>query len=297
MISQWIGAMIFALILLSLVFVWIRWRYFRLDYAKRALERQVADLSRQLEYSNGLKQKITMMIAHDLQSPLHFLNLLSDHVARFAANNQLPEVKAGTEEIRKATGNIHAFVKEVNLWARSQHENFQVAKYAFEFDELFAELEQFFAEMLLINGNRLTGQYPRDIFIHTNRDILKAILRNLIDNANKHTNQGKITVAIEHDRKGDPILVVSDTGSGMLPADLLRITRRINNPAADIPVESNSRLGYQIIIDFAYALDYTLSVSSTRGKGTSVVISGLICKGPIQSRLHSSNIVGICQPD
>ena len=278
--------MIFALIVLFLVFVWTQWRYFRLNYAKRELERQVIDLSRQLEYSNGLKQKITMMIAHDLQSPLHFLNLLSDHVARFAANNQLPEVKAGTEEIKKATGNIHAFVKEVNLWARSQHESFRVAKHTFGFDELFAELEQFFAEMLLVNGNKLVADYPADITIYTHRDILKAILRNLIDNANKHTHGGKITVSIEQDKEGRPALIVSDTGSGMLPVDLQRITRRINAPSADVPVESNSRLGYQIIIDFAHALDYTLSVASIRGEGTSVSIFGLECRELIPSPVH-----------
>lgn len=297
MISQWIGTMIFALVVLSLVFVWTQWRYFRLHYAKRELERQVADLSKQLEYSNGLKQKITMMIAHDLQSPLHFLNLLSDHVARFAANNQLPEVKAGTEEIKKATGNIHAFVKEVNLWARSQHESFRVAKHTFAFDELFAELDQFFAEMLLVNGNKLAAHYPADISVYTNRDILKAILRNLIDNANKHTHCGKITVAIVQDKEGRPVLIVSDTGSGMLPVDLQRITRRINSPTADMPVESNSRLGYQIIIDFAHALDYTLSVASVRGEGTSVSIFGLECTELTPSRIQSANIIGICEPD
>ena len=133
MIFQWICVMFLTVAVLLAFFLWVRNRYFRLDHAKRALERQVEDLSRRLEYSNGLKQKITMMIAHDLQSPLHFLNVLSDHVSRFAANNQLTEVKAGTEEIKKATGNIHAFVKEVNLWARSQHESFQPAQHSFSF--------------------------------------------------------------------------------------------------------------------------------------------------------------------
>lgn len=289
--------MFVAMIPLTLVLVWLWKRYFRLDHAKRKLERQVADLSRQLEYSNGLKQKITMMIAHDLQSPLHFLNVLSDHVSRFADNNQLPEVKAGTEEIRKATGNIHAFVKEINLWARSQHDNFELAQHVFPFSEVVTEIRQFFAEMLMINNNRLTVWSPEDIAIFTNRDILKAILRNLIDNANKHTANGEITLTFSGAPNGTGSVTISDNGTGMLTADLQKIHRRLANPGGNIPVEPNSRLGYQIIIDFAQTLGYSIDVTSIRGKGTTVVISGLICSEPFVPRMRSADIIGVCELD
>ena len=257
---------------------------------------QVEDLSRRLEYSNGLKQKITMMIAHDLQSPLHFLNVLSDHVSRFAANNQLTEVKAGTEEIKKATGNIHAFVKEVNLWARSQHESFQPAQHSFSFSELAGELQLFFEDMILLNHNTLVVDCHEDIFVYTNRDILKAILRNLIDNANKHTRGGQVKVIFTHDENG-PLLTVSDNGSGMQPGDLQKIRRRLCNPVINAPVEPNSRLGYQLIADFAHTLGYMMSVKSTKGVGTSVSISGLVCHSPFVATLHSAEVISICQPD
>ncbi|HWV32106.1 MAG TPA: HAMP domain-containing sensor histidine kinase, partial [Dyadobacter sp.] len=264
--------------------------------AKRELEQQVEDLSRRLEYSNGLKQKITMMIAHDLQSPLHFLNVLSDHVSRFAANNQLPEVKAGTEEIKKATGNIHAFVKEVNLWARSQHENFQPAQHSFSFNELAGELQQFFEDMVLLNKNVLVVDCPDEVFVYTNRDILKAILRNLIDNANKHTRGGEVRLVLTDSEHG-PVLTVRDNGSGMLTSELQKIRRRLANPVVNAPVEPNSRLGYQLIADFAHTLGFTMSVKSSKGAGTSVSIGGLVLHSPFTSRLHSTEVIGVCQPD
>ncbi|GGM93425.1 hypothetical protein GCM10010967_28220 [Dyadobacter beijingensis] len=296
MISQWITIIFLAALSLLVFFLWVRNRYFQLDLAKRALERQVEDLSRKLEYSNGLKQKITMMIAHDLQSPLHFLNVLSEHVSRFAANNQLPEVKAGTEEIKKATGNIHAFVKEVNLWARSQHENFQLAQHSFSYAELVAELQQFFGDMMLMNQNSLVVEYEEDVFIFTHRDILKAILRNLIDNANKHTRGGEVRLTLTHHHDG-PVLTVSDNGAGMLPADLQKIRRRLANPTLNAPLEANSRLGYQLMADFAHTLGYRLEVSSNKGAGTSVRISGLVCHSPFVAELHSTEVIGVCQPD
>ncbi|WP_342087457.1 sensor histidine kinase [Dyadobacter sp. OTU695] len=296
MILQWICFMILAAALLLAVLVWVRNTCFRLYVAKTALERQVDDLSRRLEYSNGLKHKITMMIAHDLQSPLHFLNVLSDHVSRFAANNQLLEVRAGTEEIKKATGNIHAFVKEVNLWARSQHENFQPAQHSFPFSELAGELRQFFEDMILLNRNTLVIECKEDIFVYTNRDILKAILRNLIDNANKHTRGGEVKVIFTDDENG-PLLTVSDNGSGMQPGELQKIRWRLSDPVANAPVEPNSRLGYQLIADFAHTLGYTMSLTSTLGAGTSVSIRGLVCHSPFVATLQSTEIISICQPD
>ncbi|MBO9612929.1 MAG: HAMP domain-containing histidine kinase [Dyadobacter sp.] len=288
--------MVLTVVSLLAFFLWVRDRYFRLDLAKKELEQQVEDLSRRLEYSNGLKQKITMMIAHDLQSPLHFLNVLSEHVSRFAANNQLPEVKAGTEEIKKATGNIHAFVKEVNLWARSQHENFHPAQHSFSFNELAGELEQFFEDMVLLNKNVLVVESEEDVFVYTNRDILKAILRNLIDNANKHTRGGEVRLAFTQTENG-PVLSVSDNGSGMLPSELQKIRRRLSNPVVNAPVEPNSRLGYQLIADFAHTLGFTMSVKSSQGAGTSVRIEGLVLHSPFTARLHSTEVIGICQPD
>lgn len=296
MIFQWICVMVLTVVSLLVFFLWVRDRYFRLDLAKRELEQQVEDLSRRLEYSNGLKQKITMMIAHDLQSPLHFLNVLSDHVSRFAANNQLPEVKAGTEEIKKATGNIHAFVKEVNLWARSQHENFQPAQHSFSFNELAGELQQFFEDMVLLNKNVLVVDCPEDVFVYTNRDILKAILRNLIDNANKHTRGGEVRLVFTNSDNG-PVLTVTDNGTGMLASELQKIRRRLSNPVVNAPVEPNSRLGYQLIADFAHTLGFTMSVQSSKGAGTSVSIGGLVLHSPFASRLLPTEVIGVCQPD
>lgn len=296
MILQWICVMVLTVVSLLAFFLWVRDRYFRLDLAKRELEQQVEDLSRRLEYSNGLKQKITMMIAHDLQSPLHFLNVLSDHVSRFAANNQLPEVKAGTEEIKKATGNIHAFVKEVNLWARSQHEDFQPAQHSFSLNELAGELQQFFEDMVLLNKNVLIVDCPEDVFVYTNRDILKAILRNLIDNANKHTRGGEVRLVFTNS-ENSPVLTIADNGSGMLASELQKIRRRLSNPVVNAPVEPNSRLGYQLIADFAHTLGFTMSVKSSKGEGTLVSIGGLVLHSPFVSRLHSTEVISICQPD
>ncbi len=270
-------AVLFALCLLVFSFyLFVKLRYHYLTQRKMQLEAQVSERTKQLEYSNRLKEKITLLLAHDLQSPLHFLNLLSDHVATALEKDRLDDARTGTAEIQKAATNIHAFVKEINLWTKSQQEGFFLTKRPFPFDDLANELGAFFQEMLLFKNNTLEFVNPGQWQILTNREILKAVIRNLIDNSNKYTTGGHIRVELDKLDDGHLVLSVSDNGRGMSPAELAKINRRIENVLTTAGIEQSGRLGYQIIIDFVARLECKLEVNSIVGKGTTVTISSLL---------------------
>ncbi|GGH25551.1 hybrid sensor histidine kinase/response regulator [Dyadobacter endophyticus] len=270
-------ATLFALFLLAFSFyLAVKLRYHYLTQRRKQLEAQVQERTKQLEYSKRLKEKITLLLAHDLQSPLHFLNLLSDHVAAALEKDRLDDVRTGTAEIKKAATNIHAFVKEINLWTKSQQDGFFLSKRPFPFDGLASELREFFEEMLLFKKNTLHFVNPDNLELLTNREILKAVIRNLIDNSNKYTTDGHIRVELVRQDDKYLKLSVSDNGRGMSPADLSKIKRRIENVLTTEGIEQSGRLGYQIIIDFVARLECKLEVESTVGQGTSVTISGLL---------------------
>ncbi|MBO9611831.1 MAG: histidine kinase [Dyadobacter sp.] len=276
----WHQTWYFRLLMLTLsfagIYVIVRLRYFYLLKLKNMLEAQVKERTRQLEYSNKLKEKITALLAHDLQSPLHFLNVLSDHLSTALDKEQLKDVKRGTDEIRKTTSNMYAFVKEINLWAKSQQEGFFINKKAVRPDLLIEELGEFFSEMLSMKGNVLEFENPGHYALFTNREILKAVLRNLIDNSNKHTLNGKIVVSLRRNENDTLSLTVTDNGIGMAPAEVSRINRLISNVMTSEGIEQSGRLGYQIIVDFVARLHCGLEVSSEKGRGTTVSIVGLI---------------------
>ena len=266
-----LGFLVFVAAIFGLVMLW----YLYLIKRKTLLEKQVQDRTAKLLYSNRLKEKMTLLIAHDLQSPLHFLKILSEHVFKSAQASNWEEVMSGSQEIKKATNNIHSFVEEFTLWSRSQNENFNLTKESFYIDELIKELQQFYQEMLVLNNNRVSFENLGPQIIHTNREILKAVLRNLLDNANKYTRHGKILFRLETDDNGKLILTISDNGSGMSLTDLNKINKRIAQASTIASIEQNSRLGYQIIIDFVIRLGCRLEVTSSKGNGTTVKIIGL----------------------
>jgi signal transduction histidine kinase len=272
--QTWYFRLFLLLLAAAFVFALMRLRYFYLINRKRELEVQVKERTTQLEYSNKLKDKITMLLAHDLQSPLHFLNVLSEYVSVSVDKNEYQEAKTGIHEIKKAAGKIHAFISDINLWTKSQQETFYYTKKSFSFLELMAELKVFFAEMLLIQNNKLEI-HCEECELFTNREILKAVLRNLIDNSNKHTKNGSIVVMLVEGSDDTLTLIVSDNGGGMSPADVKRINHRIENVMTTEGIDHSGRLGYQIIIDFVSILKAKLTLQSEKGQGTMVKISGL----------------------
>lgn len=273
--QQWYFKLLLFFLCVVLVAVLFRVRYYILIRRQYSLEQKVQQRTRELVHNNRLREKLTLLIAHDLQSPLHFLSILAQHVHKAAQKNDLPGVMEGSEEIRSTTLKIYAFVEEFNLWSKALHDSYRLKQEQFPAGGLVSDLEQFFEEMVRMKKNQLVTSFPEGLLINSDRDVLKAILRNLIDNANKYTYNGRINVAIGVAANGRLFVTVSDDGQGMDEAALAQLRARIGRKAT--PVEKDSRLGFQLIIDFAALLGGGLSVDSARGAGTTVVLSGIDC--------------------
>ncbi len=260
---------------LIIVLAIVRIRYANLVKRNKALELKVSQRTLHLQNANRLKEKMLMMVGHDLQSPLYFLGYLSQTNYESVQRDD----KAKTEEmslaIKNTSGKIYTFVEEFHLWARIQDEEYSLRKEVFALQSLLTELADFSRELLQQFNNVMHLQTDRDYQVYTNRDLLKAVLRNLIDNANKHTRNGTITVACTTDR-GMCAITVTDTGNGIAAVELDKIRQLIaestNRQAAP---NHNNRLGFQFIIDFTTRLELILSIESEQGKGTQVKVAGL----------------------
>jgi signal transduction histidine kinase len=255
-----------------LMVVIIRVRYQYLIRQRNQLEAEVKDRTRALVYNNKLMEKLTVMIAHDLKSPLHFLSKVTGHLRKKVQQENLQAIERTSSEIKNTADQVYQFVEAFNLWASSFTEGFTVNKTSFALDELLQELGLFFKEMLDANGNRLFTITPVNYTLDTDRELLKVIIRNIIDNANKHTQACDISISVVAETEQHITITIADTGEGMSAPVLKRIQDRIAQASTAAGIERNSRMGYQMIIDFATRLDAKLVVQSEPGKGTSVTL-------------------------
>lgn len=263
------------ILILLLIYLVVKIRYAYLLKQNKQLEQEVANRTFHLNNANRLKEKMLMMVGHDLQSPLHFLGYLSDTNYEAVMSNQHEKAGLISREMKNASREIYAFVDELSLWARVQDERFNLKKTAFSFTSLVSELDLFFKEILGHQRNTFEFTTEENYELYTNRELLKAILRNLVENARKHTHQGVISVHCYRDSDNTCSVRVSDTGKGMTPETLGKINNLIRHSGETLDFESGNRMGYQFIIDFVTRLSMHLAIDSQENKGTVVVVSGI----------------------
>ncbi len=120
-------------------------------------------------------------------------------------------------------------------------------------------------------GMEIAGGIPRTI--QTDPTRLRQILLNLVDNAIKFTNQGRVWVEIELDQTGPerPILEfrVCDTGMGMSPDQIGRLFEPFRQASEKISRQfGGTGLGLAISRQLARLLGGDIWVESTPGKGS-----------------------------
>ena len=101
--------------------------------------------------------------------------------------------------------------------------------------------------------------------------LLSILLRNLIDNAVRHTASGTSIKVSVNSRNGQTCLSVDDDGPGILEADMARISERFYRPVGTNA--SGSGLGLSIVRRIADIHAATLNITAgENGKGLSVAV-------------------------
>ena len=174
-------------------------------------------------------------------------------------------------ELVKATEEVYHFVEDFGWWLSSMGKNFNPQNREINLSDMLTELEQFFVEQLKAKENKLIFPTYKSMVLYTDWQLLKIIIRNIIDNANQHTLNGMIEINTQAS-DGMGTIVIKDNGKGMDENLLKRINQRLKQKTIDYQ-ERESGYGYRFIIDFSKLLNIRVHVESELGKGTTIILS------------------------
>ena len=120
--------------------------------------------------------------------------------------------------------------------------------------------------------SRLSSDLPS---VLADRDRLVQIVINLVDNAVKYTSEGgRVTVQAQKPADGQIEVDVIDTGIGIPPADLPRITERFYRVDKARSRElGGTGLGLAIVKHLVFAHGGQLRIESEPGRGTTVRVT------------------------
>jgi len=175
--------------------------------------KEIQEKNMHLLNENKFKNKLFSIVSHDIKSPLialhNFLTLLE--------MGELDE--KGKEELRNETMAKTEvtlnMVEDLLLWTRQQLNETPAQHCHINFCELLDEVLRMFSSVAKEKNLKIIKAFEGEIWISSDPNIVKMLIRNLISNSLKFTpSGGKITIDLKRSKK-DFTISVKDTGKGI----------------------------------------------------------------------------------
>jgi signal transduction histidine kinase len=111
-----------------------------------------------------------------------------------------------------------------------------------------------------------------DVVATGDRDRLRQVFANLIDNAIKYSERGSVVTIATRRQDDVAVVTVTDTGIGIAPEELPRIWERLYRGDRS-RTERGLGLGLSLVRAYVRAHNGTISASSLPGQGTTFTIN------------------------
>jgi len=233
------------------------------------------NLEAELRGINATKDKFFSIIAHDLRTPFTSLLGLSEIMA--AENSKLTtrQYLHFSQTLYKTADSTFHLLENLLEWARLQRGSIPFNPEKILLKEFFYDIDESTIEMTRKKSIKLTFDFSKELSVTADSNMLHSIMRNLVTNAIKFTNQGG-TIIIHANRTEDDfvLITVKDTGIGMTPEminNLFRIDTNVCRPGTD--GEHSTGLGLILCKEFVEKNGGKIWVESEVGKGSTFLFS------------------------
>jgi PAS domain S-box-containing protein len=237
---------------------------------RKEAEQEIKCKNEQLYSANAEKDKLFSIIAHDLRSPfsslLGFTQLLDEELPVLTQN----EVQKMVRGMRKSTIDLYNLLENLLEWSMMQRD-------LISFNPELLPLRQEIMDTIGVlkeSANKkkieISDDIPADLEVIADKAMLDSILRNLISNSIKFTNEnGQVSIMAESMPDLSVKVSISDTGIGISKAMLKNLFRiDVNTSRKGTNNEASSGLGLMICKDFVEKHGGNFWVESEEGKGS-----------------------------
>ncbi len=246
------------------------------DTAKEAAEeaREVADAAKEAaEEANRAKSAFLANMSHELRTPLSAVIGYSEMLEEEAEENGEAAMLADLGRIKSNAKHLLSLINDVLDLSKVEANKMDLFLEDTELSGFLQEAAGTVEGLVRRKGNVLVLDFADGLgAIRTDVVKLRQCLFNLLSNAAKFTEAGRITLRVRREagESGERLsFAVQDTGIGLSPAQLARLFQRFTQ--AD---ETTTRrfggtgLGLALSQAFAHLLGGDIAVESTEGRGT-----------------------------
>ena len=254
--------------------------------AERVIRRQNEKLKKSLE----ARDKLYSIIAHDLRAPIGTIKMINSSIEAQKAKIKDPQISKLFEMINETTEEAFNLLENLLRWTRNQNGKTKIYATLFNLTPVARQVVSLFSaianakEIELIN--RIEGKF--DIF--ADEDMIKTVLRNLISNAIKYTEQGKITLSLYPTTRNGVTyteIKVSDTGYGISAEALPHVFDRYYQESGKHQA-SGTGIGLALVRNLVELHEGEIRVESIQNEGSTFYIS-LLTDNIYPNALHGDS--------
>ena len=235
-----------------------------------AAQRTIMQQRDELQATVEARDKMYSVIAHDLRSPIGTLkmvfNMLSINLTADQIGKDSFEMISMGNDITEST-----FMLLDNLlkWTKSQIGRMNTVFQEVDISEVMLFASKMSDVVAQVKNIEVEYDIPEAITVSCDVDMVKTIMRNLMSNAIKYSQEGGKIVVSVRETPTHAAISVRDNGIGIKKEDIPKLL----NPETHYTTygtknEEGSGLGLQLVQDLTHRNGGTLTIESKEGEGS-----------------------------
>jgi GAF domain-containing protein/CheY-like chemotaxis protein len=237
---------------------------------------EIEEKGRELEVAGRHKSQFLANMSHELRTPLNaiigYSEILQEEAADAGQEALIPDLK----KVEGAGRHLLGLINDILDLSKVEAGRMDVFLEEVEVVPLLEEVRTLIAPLAEKNRNVLELRLADDIgVIRTDRTKLKQSLLNILSNASKFTENGRLTLRAERFQAEQPMVrfAISDTGIGMTEQQLGRLFQAFSQADASTTKKyGGTGLGLAISRQFCQLLGGDITVTSRLGEGSTFTI-------------------------
>ncbi|MCG8183895.1 tetratricopeptide repeat-containing sensor histidine kinase [Tenacibaculum piscium] len=226
-----------------------------------------------LSVANKTKDYLFSVVSHDLRSPINTIKRQHKKLEKHIENNDLPAIKQATQLAISITQSTSRLLDNVLYWSLDQSNMLSFTPEKNALRPIIEHLLFDYENLGSVKDISISSDLETGVFVLIDKESLKIVLRNLIDNSMKYMkDSGSISIKMKIYSKNQASIEIKDTGIGMSPEKLKEINGLKDVSIAKIDHSKGVGLGLLLCQTLIKKNKGTLFFESEEGVYTTAVI-------------------------
>ncbi len=227
-------------------------------------------MATELKLAESMKNDFISSVSHELRTPLTAIRGWGE-TAKMSVGTDEELVSKGLDVVLRESERLSALVEELLDFSRMQNGRLSLNMVNFAVSDVLCEVVDIYHELASKQNIAVNFPVPKiDATVFGDRDRIKQVFINIIDNAVKYTESGGQVLIEQYEEDGVVRITVKDTGVGIPEQDIDRVKEKFFKSNKTV---RGSGIGLAVADEIVKQHKGLLFVESTEGVGTTVTIA------------------------